>query len=229
MKTWKAYLQKAWDFIYKEESVASWIVNLILAFLIIKFIFYPTLSFFLQTSLPLVAVVSGSMHHVSVEPCTQVMLDGLCTKRVGVAQICGTSAPKGHVSLDSFWTHCGAWYEKKNITKDAFLNFSFKSGFALGDVMVLYGTPFDKIVQGDVIIFMSKDGIPIIHRVVSRTTDTLWTKGDYNADSIQTGPRSEVAITQSQYVGQAVLKIPWLGLPKVWLTYAFGYVLSIFR
>jgi signal peptidase I len=46
-----------------EDSVISWIVNIILAFLIVKFLIYPGLGLALGTGYPVVAVVSSSMHH----------------------------------------------------------------------------------------------------------------------------------------------------------------------
>ncbi len=59
----KKILKKVWHFIWHEESLASWIVNIILAFIIVKFIFYPGVGLLLNTSYPIVAVVSSSMEH----------------------------------------------------------------------------------------------------------------------------------------------------------------------
>ena len=56
-------LRNVWRFIWKSDSLLSWIVNIILAFLIVKFLIYPGLGFALGTTHPVVAVVSGSMHH----------------------------------------------------------------------------------------------------------------------------------------------------------------------
>jgi len=56
-------LRKVWRFIWKDDSLLSWIVNIILAFLIVKFLIYPGLGFALGTTHPVVAVVSSSMHH----------------------------------------------------------------------------------------------------------------------------------------------------------------------
>jgi signal peptidase I len=58
-KLWK----KVWYFVWEDNSVWSWIVNIILAFVLIKFVVYPGLGFVLTTSHPVVAVVSGSMEH----------------------------------------------------------------------------------------------------------------------------------------------------------------------
>ncbi len=59
----KHFLKKVWHFIWHENSILSWIVNIILAFIIVKFLIYPGLGLALGTSHPLVAVVSGSMEH----------------------------------------------------------------------------------------------------------------------------------------------------------------------
>ena len=56
-------LKKVWRFIWHDDSILSWIVNIILAFLIVKFLIYPGLGLALGTTHPVVAVVSGSMHH----------------------------------------------------------------------------------------------------------------------------------------------------------------------
>lgn len=61
----KKILKKTWYFIWKDDSLLSWIVNIILAFVLIKFIVYPGLGFLLSTSHPVVAVVSSSMEHNS--------------------------------------------------------------------------------------------------------------------------------------------------------------------
>ncbi len=59
----KEFLKKAWYFIWHEDSWLSWIANLILAFLLVKFIIYPLIGALLGTGFPLVAVVSSSMEH----------------------------------------------------------------------------------------------------------------------------------------------------------------------
>src|SRR3989344_3526786 len=59
----KKLLKIFWKFLWEEDSILSWIVNIILAFLIVKFLLYPGLGLLLGTSYPIVAVVSGSMEH----------------------------------------------------------------------------------------------------------------------------------------------------------------------
>lgn len=52
-----------WWFVWEDDSWSSWVVSVILAFVLVKFVIYPVLGFALGTSLPVVAVVSGSMEH----------------------------------------------------------------------------------------------------------------------------------------------------------------------
>ena len=59
----KLYLKRFWNFIWNDDSLFSWLVNLVLAFVLVKFIIYPGLGILLGTSYPVVAVVSGSMEH----------------------------------------------------------------------------------------------------------------------------------------------------------------------
>jgi len=56
-------IKKFWNFVWNGESFLSWIVFVILAFVIIKYIFFPVLIFSTGSSLPLVIVESCSMHH----------------------------------------------------------------------------------------------------------------------------------------------------------------------
>lgn len=55
-------IKRVWDFL-QEDTLPSLGVTLIIAFVVIKFIFFPGLSFLTGTNLPLVIVESCSMHH----------------------------------------------------------------------------------------------------------------------------------------------------------------------
>jgi signal peptidase I len=56
------YFKRIWNFL-KEDSWPSFLVTLVLAFVVIKFIFFPGLSLLTGTELPLVIVESCSMYH----------------------------------------------------------------------------------------------------------------------------------------------------------------------
>ena len=62
-KNFKQIMNKIWHFIWEDNSVWSWLVNIVLAIVLIKFIIYPVLGLALGTSFPIVAVVSESMEH----------------------------------------------------------------------------------------------------------------------------------------------------------------------
>ncbi len=59
----RKYLKQIWHFLWEENSVWSWIANIALAFILIKFVVYPGIGLILGTNYPIVAVVSGSMEH----------------------------------------------------------------------------------------------------------------------------------------------------------------------
>src|SRR3989338_5715499 len=63
LRTLKKGWKKAWHFLWEDDSLLSWAANVIVAFVLIKFVVYPVLGLLLSTSYPVVAVVSGSMEH----------------------------------------------------------------------------------------------------------------------------------------------------------------------
>ena len=56
-------LKDFWKFIWEDDSLLSWVVNIILAFVLVKYLIYPLLGLMLGTQYPIVAVVSNSMEH----------------------------------------------------------------------------------------------------------------------------------------------------------------------
>lgn len=182
----KPMLNKIWWFIWEDNSIWSWIVNLILAFILIKFIVYPGLGWVLGTGFPVVAVVSGSMEHDgSFEEWWQseAYCHGPCTQE--------------------------QWYAEYGIRQEQFQEYSFKNGFNKGDIMVLKGIEPKNIKTGDVIVFDS-NGEPIIHRVV-KNGDSIQTKGDHNAAS----GAMDMNIQSQTIIGKAVFRIPLLGWIKI--------------
>jgi signal peptidase I len=197
------FLGKVWYFIWDDDSVLSWLVNLVLAFILIKFIVYPGLGFLLGTTHPVVAVVSGSMDHSLDER----------------GMICGNVPPEYKGSFDDFWNACGSFYLEREITKDMFEEFIFKNGFKKGDIIVLLGTKPAEIDVGDVIVFQAGQRDPIIHRVVRRWESDGYlfqTKGDHNAMSIDMPQLNEMEISQERIIGKAIFRIPFLGNIKIW-------------
>jgi signal peptidase I len=191
----RSKLKKIWKFIWDDDSVWSWIVNLVIAFLLIRFIIYPLLAITLGTQFPIVAVVSESMEH-------------------GVHNdiICGQSFPEFRDSFDNYWDVCGSWYENRGISKDEFRSFPFKNGFDKGDVIVLWRPTNIKV--GDVLVFRANKAQPIIHRVVNISDGFYQTKGDHNSRSISSG-LEETKISEDRIYGKGLVRVPYLGWMKI--------------
>lgn len=211
-KNVKKNLRKIWWFIWESDSALSWIVNIILAFLIIKFVIYPALGFALGTTHPVVAVVSGSMEHKAVPVCS-VYIDGSCAAYAeGRYGICGFEVgKKGFLNIDEYYSVCGEWYsENYNITESEFKEYRFVNGFNKGDIMVLVSAKNIKL--GDIIVFNADHrNDPIIHRVVQIENGEYTTKGDHNSGSWD----FERGISKERIIGKAVIRIPFLGWIKI--------------
>ncbi len=192
-KLWK----KTWHFIWEDDSFLSWIVNIVLAFILVKFIIYPGLGLLLGTHFPVVAVVSCSMEH---------------NNGLGECDF-------NHYKFDNWFKDQESSYTKLNIDKNKFLDYKFMNGFNKGDLMVLTG--YGKVNVGDVIVFSGAASEPIIHRVV-RIYDNngktyFQTKGDNNPGS----RADELDISQDRYLGKALFRIPFLGWFKLAFTSLF--------
>jgi len=231
---WKN-LVKFWDFIWNDDSALSWVLNIIVAVILIKFIVYPGLGLLLGTPYPIVAVVSGSMEHGYapeastyggyIESDTQIQYK-LCddTKMVDKSII----NLREFVPFTTFWSVCGGYYEARGIEREEFETFPFKNGFNTGDIMILYGSKAENIKIGDIIVFqgarVNPKPDPIIHRVISikegSSRYVFGTKGDHNHDTINKCNNNrdciyESDIWESQVIAKAVIRIPYLGYIKI--------------
>lgn len=197
----KYHSKRAWNFFWNDDSIGSWIANIIVAFVLIRFLLYPLLGVILGTGFPIVAVVSESMEHGLHE---------------GV--LCGQEFIEFPESFENYWKVCGQWYTEQGITPEEFQNFKFKNGFNKGDVIILWRANRDNIQLGDILVFQGSKPQPIIHRVVKvfEENDSFYyqTKGDHNSDSIQ-GEYGETRIPENRIFGKGLLRIPYLGWVKI--------------
>jgi signal peptidase I len=195
---WKDAWKKTWHFLWKEDSLLSWIVNIVIAFILIKFLIYPGLGLVLGTNLPVVAVISESMEH-----------DGNFDE--------WWNSPTAMCSSNPFNTSKCAqaeWYSMRNINEENFRKYPFSNGFNKGDIIVLKGVNFEKLEVGEIIVFQSGLNYPIIHRVVNKD-DVIQTKGDHNPTQIINTKLDERYITTDELIGKAWFRIPWLGYIKI--------------
>jgi len=205
MKTEKrrGWADKVWHFLWEEDSFLSWLANVVLAFLLIKFIVYPGLGFALSTRYPVVAVVSSSMEHNS--GFQEYWLNG------------GQYYENINISREEF-----SGYDFSNgFNKGDIIVVRGKDPEDLseGDVIIFWSHA----------LYPKSD--PIIHRVVevwNPSADSQGyhyrTKGDnwrINKDSLKTpdscrnGCIDETFISQERVLGTAFFRIPYLGYIKI--------------
>lgn len=194
--SWKEAFKKAWNFIWYDDSWASWLLNVVLAYIIIKFVVYPALGFILATPFPVVAVVSDSMEHKGTDFDTWWQDKQLWYLNRGI-------------TYDDFKN-----YPFKNgFNKgDIMVLYGTKPGdIKLGQVIVFQsGLPYP-IIHRVIAIHDDKDAFA--GQVFFET------KGDYNQDQIKGDlfhPLDETYVPQRVLYGQAVFRIPYLGYVKIW-------------
>lgn len=185
----KKFLKKFWFIVWKDESFKGWFISLLFIFVIIKFVFFPLLSFATGTELPLAIVESCSMYH------------------------------RGDIfgSYNNWIDRHEQKYSSIDITKTEFEDFIFRKGFNKGDILFIIKANPEKIKVGDVIIFNAAQRNPVIHRVINISEDSqgkkiFSTMGDNNYGQLP----SEKEISEDQLVGKAILRIgPFIGWGKL--------------
>lgn len=190
----KNLLKKIWYFIWKDDSFLSWIVNVIIAFILVKFIIYPGIGLILSTTHPLVAVVSESMEH-------NVRFENWWEQT-------------------NIW-YINNGITKEDFTKFRFKN-GFDKGdimiligtntknIKIGDVIVFRTHQKDPIIHR--VVKIKKDNDMIIFE----------TKGDNNNRPGNEQISGETNIPEKNVIGKAIIRIPYLGWIKVVATKLFG-------
>lgn len=105
------------------------------------------------------------------------------------------------------------FFENMNYSTEEINNFPYSEGLYVGDVILAKKTNDYQI--GDVLVYNS-DYYPdkLVHRVVS--TDPIITKGDNNPISYVFDQNVK------EVIGEVVLRIPYLGLPRYWMYKLLG-------
>ena len=149
-------IKEGWHAFYKfmkKDTWASLAVTLFIAFLVIKFIFFPVLSLLTGTSLPLVIVESCSMYHDEYgEGGLKAVLD------------------------NSVYSNRGINYETSG-------NWNFRGGMNKGDVVFVIGAGSTEVGDVLIFDSNRGEAHPIIHRIVGIDSETgeTTTKGDHNS------------------------------------------------
>lgn len=78
----------------------------------------------------------------------------------------------------------------------------------VGDILVVKGTPYENIEEGDVIVYSTEEmQIPVVHRVIEKNENYLETKGDNNPSQLDFESRVE----PEQIHGRVLFSIPRIG------------------
>jgi len=183
-------LKSFWKWLWNSDSIWSWVVFFILAFILIRVVFFSLASFATGSTLPFVVIESCSMNHLGF-----------------------------FGDFENWWQDYGSWYEERNITKEQFREFKYNWGMKMGDIIVVSRRSEIKLGDV-IIFQTNKEAVsnrPIIHRAISLSP--LATKGDYNSKQLTLTNNAyridETSINQGQVIGKAVFKIPRLGWAKL--------------
>lgn len=204
MDDYRKALKKFWHFIWEDNSIWSWIANIAIAFVLIKFVVYPALGLILSTTHPVVAVVSESMEH-----------NNNFNKWWEGAQ-------KGYtITKDDFMK----FPLKNGFNKGDIMVLKGKKpeNVGVGDVIVFWSSGISP---------QTGNREPIIHRVVKKWEENgiyyFQTKGDNNPASISNAYLDETKVSQSQVVGNAIFRVPLLGYIKIWFVDLVKFLIGLF-
>ncbi len=184
----KSTWRKIWYFLWEDNSLLSWVVNIIVAFILIKFLVYPGLGLLLGgTTHPVVAVVSGSMHHDG-------SFDQWWAQQKDYYEAFGITREQ----MESFP------YKNGFNKGDIMVLYKRKPDkIKIGDILVFQSGRPDPIIHR------------VIRKWRYNGEWYFQTKGDHNAVSIQYPSLDETNISEDQIVGVAIIRIPYLGWIKL--------------
>ena len=201
---WKKDLKRLWHFIWEDNSIWSWIVNIALAFVLIKFIVYPGLGFLLSTTHPVVAVVSESMEHNSnFNDWWEKSKDWYASNNIQKEKFMEFPLKNG--------------FNKGDIIV---LNGKKPENIMVGGIIVFWSARKDPIIHR------------VVKKWQENDIYYFQTKGDNyktNPVSINNMILDETRISQGQIVGNAIFRIPFLGYIKIWFVDIISFLRGLFQ
>ncbi len=184
------FWKNLWHFIWDDDSIWSWFTNIVLAFVLIKYIVYPGLGFLLNTSFPIVAVISNSMYHAdSFDEWWEHSNEWYITQGIKKEQFEDFPMRNGFSKGDIMVLY-GVSQGKTKI----------------GDIIVFHSGKPDPIIHR------------IIKKQEESDHVYYLTKGDNyltNPAPIQSNDIDETHVPVEAVRGEAVLRIPYLGWVKI--------------
>lgn len=189
-------LKRIWYFLWKDDSLSSWAVSLVVLVLFVKFIFYPGLGLIFGTGFPVVAVLSESMEHNDFFDEWWAENHDWYTKKDFT-----------ECMFRDYRFHNG--FNKGDII----ILFGVDSeSIKLGDVVV-----YDDYVNKYPIIHRVTD--ITINITENGKSYKYQTKGDSNFRKPDL-----LYVKENQILGRAFLRLPLLGWVKIWATDIFNFV-----
>ncbi len=188
-------LKRIWDFLWNSNSIWSWIIDFILVFLIVKFIFFPFFGLLFSTSLPFAIIESDSMHHQ------------------GNFDYWYTTHAQWYNDNDISKETITSWSHHDGLDKgDIIIVIGKKpSEIKLGEIII-----FQSSVQKTPIIHR------VVDIQIKENKYYFSTKGDNNPGQLlYSGFNIEQNIPQDKVIGVATTRIRWLGWVKLIFTESF--------
>jgi len=109
------------------------------------------------------------------------------------------------------------WFKFHNYSLKEIKRWPFQDGINPGDVVICKKVSPEEIKVGDVILY-NYGKTKILHRVIKIKDGYFETKGDANPYQFD----FEKNISYSQIKGKVILRIPWIGYPRLLLYYLIG-------
>jgi len=111
-------------------------------------------------------------------------------------------------------------YESFNISCQMFNSFPFKNGINVGDLVITIPANYKDVKVGDVVVYISPYGYPILHRVVIKNNSTICVKGDNNPGFL---PWECPLYNPKAIVGKAIFRIPYVGYIRIFISEIFRF------
>ncbi len=106
------------------------------------------------------------------------------------------------------------WLKFRNISNEGW---PFPEGINMGDVIIVKKVDPKELKVGDVVLYYV-DHKQIVHRIVYLSNDSFTTKGDNNPFIMD----FEKNVSFDKLKGKVILRIPYLGIPRVAVMYVIG-------
>ena len=189
--------QKTWYFLWKDESIMSWIVLLALSLFIIVFVVFPFSEFLLSSKLPYVVIETGSMIHDG-------NFDNFWDKK-------GLWYDLENITKEEF----SEFKFKNGLGIGDIVIIKGYENYSVGEIIV-FSVPEEKPVIHRIVEIQTKcvniePAREDISKVDYSDCYIIRTKGDANTGQL----KAELNITKEMVFGKAVFRIPKIGYIKL--------------